>query len=257
METSETGKKGSVVTVQDTAAPVVSIVVPAFNEAERIGSSLERIYNFVDERGLVAEIIVVDDGSVDRTSEIAASFTRAGLRVVSNESNRGKGYSVRKGFLESKGTWVLFTDADLSTPIDELERILSVAEDGVDVVIGSRAVDRTKIVIHQPWPREFGGIVYNWMVQIILGLAIKDTQCGFKLFNRKQLTPIFEKQSIHRFGFDPELLFLARKQGLQIREVPVSWSHDEGSKVRFLGDGLRMFLDLFQIRWNWVRRKYQ
>ena len=257
METSETGKRGSVVTVQDTAAPVVSIVVPAFNEAERIGSSLEKICSFVDKCGLVAEIIVVDDGSVDRTSEIAASFTRAGLRVVTNESNRGKGYSVRKGFLESKGTWVLFTDADLSAPIDELERILSVAEDGVEVVIGSRAIDRTKIVIHQPWLREFGGIVYNWMVQIILGLAIKDTQCGFKLFHRQQLTPIFKKQTIHRFGFDPELLFLARKQGLQIREVPVSWSHNEGSKVRFLGDGLRMFLDLFQIRWNWVTGKYR
>ncbi len=191
------------VTVQDTASPVVSIVVPAFNEAERIGSSLERIFNFVDKRSLVTEVIVVDDGSADRTSGIAASFTRAGLRVVSNESNRGKGYSVRRGFLESKGTWVLFTDADLSAPIDELERMLRVAEGGSDVVIGSRAVDRTRIVIHQPWPRELGGILYNWMVQIILGLAIRDTQCGFKLFHRERLIPIFEKQTIHRFGFRP------------------------------------------------------
>ena len=244
-------------TVQDAASPVVSIVVPAFNEAERIGSSLERICNFVDKRGLAAEVIVVVDGSADRTSEIAASFTRTGLRVVSNESNRGKGYSVRRGFLESKGSWVLFTDADLSAPIDELERMLRVAEDGSDVVIGSRAVDRTKIVVHQPWPRELGGILYNWIVQIILGLKIQDTQCGFKLFNRERFTPIFEKQTIHRFGFDPELLFLARKQGLKMREMSVAWSHDEGSKVRFLSDGLRMFLDLFLIRWNWVRGKYQ
>ena len=236
---------------------MVSIVVPAFNEAARIGSSLERICNFLDERDLTAEIIVVDDGSTDRTAEIAASFKLEGLRVVSNEKNQGKGYSVRKGFLESRGTWVLFTDSDLSAPIEELDALLEAAADGVDVVIGSRAVDRSKIVVHQPWPREFGGIFYNWVVQLVLALPIKDTQCGFKLFHRERLKSVFEKQTIHRFGFDPELLFLAERNGCEIREIPVAWSHDEGSKIRFLSDGLRMFLDLFQIRWNWLSGRYR
>lgn len=257
METSETGAEGSVVMVEDKVAPTVSIVIPAFNEAKRIGSSLEKIYNFLDKRDLTAEIIVVDDGSTDRTVEISESFRRDEFRVVSNEKNYGKGYSVRKGFLESRGTWVLLTDSDLSAPIEELDVLLEIATKGVDVVIGSRAIDRSKIIVHQSRSREFGGILYNWIVQLVLVLSVKDTQCGFKLFHRERLKSVFEKQTIHRFGFDPELLFLAERKGREIREVSVAWSHDRESKVRLLSDGFRMFLDLFQIRWNWLRGKYQ
>ena len=257
METSETGTKGSVVRVQDEAPPVVSIVIPALNEAARIGSSLEKICSFLDKRGLTAEVIVVDDGSTDRTSEIAASFKRKVVRVVSNNKNQGKGYSVRKGFFQSRGTWVLFTDSDLSAPIEELDALLKAAAGGTDIVIGSRALDRSTILVHQPRLRECGGIVYNWAVQLLLGLSIKDTQCGLKLFHRERLKSVFQQQTIHGFGFDPELLFLAKRHGLEILEIPVAWSHDEGSKVQFLSDGIRMFLDLLRIRVNWLIGKYR
>ena len=257
METPETGTESSVLKFQYANAPTVSIVVPALNEAERIGSSLQKIFSFLNRNALSAEVIVVDDGSVDRTSEIAMSFKNENLQILSNKVNKGKGYSVRKGFLQSKGTWVLFTDSDLSAPIEEVITLLRVAMSGADVVIGSRAIDRSKIERHQPWPREFGGIVYNWAVRLILRIAVKDTQCGLKLFHRKRMKPIFQKQTIFGFGFDPELLFLAKKMNFEIREIPVSWSHNDGSKVNFLNDGLRMALDLIRVRINWTMGKYR
>ena len=257
METPETGTKSSVLKFQSSNSPTVSIVIPAFNEAERIGSSLQQIFSFLDRNALSAEIIVVDDGSADRTPEIAMSFKSERLQVISNDVNRGKGYSVRKGFLQSKGTWVLFTDSDLSAPIEEVNELLRVAANGIDVVIGSRALDRSKIEKHQPWPREFGGIVYNWAVRLILRIAVKDTQCGLKLFHRERMKCVFQKQTIFGFGFDPELLFLAAKLNFEIREIAVSWSHNDGSKVNFINDGLRMVLDLIRIRINWMIGKYR
>ncbi len=253
METSKTGFQTPVDDQISPSIPTISIVVPAYNEALRIGPSLEGILRFVKDRQIEAEVILVDDGSVDDTSGIAASFP---IRVVRNDSNRGKGYSVRRGVLEAKGSWVLFTDADLSAPIEELDRLLEVADEGADIIIGSRAVDRTKIAVHQSRFRELGGIFYNWTVRLILGLSIQDTQCGFKLFRREKFVPIFESQTICGFGFDPEILFLAKRMGLKIREVPVVWRHDRDSKVRFLSDGLEMFLDLARIRWNALRGKY-
>ncbi len=253
METSETGLKAPVDGQLSPSHPYISIVVPAYNEALRIGSSIEGILGFINAHQIAAEIILVDDGSVDDTAKIASDFP---LRIVRNRSNRGKGYSVQRGVLESKGTWVLFTDADLSAPIEELDRLLEVGEEGADVVIGSRAVDRSKIAVHQSRFRELGGIFFNLMVRLILGLPIQDTQCGFKLFRREEMSPIFRSQTIHGFGFDPEILFIAKRQGMTIREVPVSWSHDAGSKVSFLSDGLEMFLDLARIRWNALRGKY-
>lgn len=255
METSETGPY-SVIETENAIFPEISIILPAFNEADRIGSSLEKICNFLLSTHIQSEIIVVDDGSTDGTGEIVSSFMSKGVRLISNNKNEGKGYSVRNGFIESKGEWVLFTDSDLSTPIEELHRLLEVATEGADMVIGSRALDRRKILVHQPWPRVLGGILYNWFVQSILQLPIKDSQCGFKLIHREHLKPVFEEQTICRFGFDAELLFLAQRKGLKIIEIPVIWSHDEGSKVRFLSDGLRMFVDLFKIRWNWLIGKY-
>jgi len=231
--------------------PTVSIVIPAFNEALRIGPSLERILEFVDDHHLECEVILVDDGSTDRTAEMARKRNDPRLRVVTNSTNRGKGYSVRRGVLEAHGRWVLFTDADLSAPITEMDRLLEAVRAGAHIAIGSRAIDRTKILIHQSRSREWGGIVYNWAVQIILGLHLKDTQCGFKLFDRKVTTPIFNVQKIAGFGFDPEVLFLAARRELDVREVPVLWSHDEGTKVHFLSDGIGMFFDLVRIRWRW------
>jgi glycosyltransferase involved in cell wall biosynthesis len=253
METSETGLKAPVDSDLSPSHPYISIVVPAFNEALRIGPSIEGILGFINAHQMAAEVILVDDGSVDDTSKVASGFP---LRIVRNDSNRGKGYSVRRGVLEAKGDWVLFTDADLSAPIEELDRLLEVGEQGADVVIGSRAVDRSKIAVHQNRFREVGGIFFNLMARLILGLAIQDTQCGFKLFRREKVSPVFRSQTIHGFGFDPEILFIAKRKGLKIREIPVVWSHDAGSKVHFLSDGLEMFLDLARIRWNALRGRY-
>jgi glycosyltransferase involved in cell wall biosynthesis len=179
------------------------------------------------------------------------------LRLVRNETNHGKGYTVRQGVLASSGKYVLFTDADLSAPIDEASKLLDVAmKEGADVVIGSRAIDRKYIEKHQSTMREFGGVLFNFMVRMLLGLRLHDTQCGFKLFDRRKTRSIFEQLTTFGFGFDPELLFLAKRKGLEIRETPVRWSHAEGSKIRFLRDGLRMFLDLVRIRWNAITRRY-
>jgi dolichyl-phosphate beta-glucosyltransferase len=235
----------------------VSIVVPAFNEAGRIAESVRKIDVFIRESRVPIELIVVDDGSTDNTAQIVAGLNVKGLRLLHNDRNHGKGYTVRQGVLAASGEYVLFTDADLSAPIEELTRLLDIAtREGADVVIGSRAVDRRYIEKHQSRGRELGGIFFNLMVRAFLGLQLHDTQCGFKLFHRERTRRIFEKQTTFGFGFDPELLFLAKRQGLKIREAPVRWSHAEGSKVNFLRDGLRMFLDLARIRWNALVGRY-
>jgi glycosyltransferase involved in cell wall biosynthesis len=237
--------------------PLVSIVIPAFNEASRIGDSVQRIDAFLEKTSSLTEVIIVDDGSTDGTSDVIRRVASSKIRLIRNSTNHGKGYSVRHGVLAAKGEWVLFSDADLSAPIDQLDKLLQVAmKEEADIVIGSRAVDRSYIEKHQSPFREFGGIFFNWMVRLVLGLKLQDTQCGFKLFHRKKTRRIFEKQTTNGFGFDPEILFLADRQHLRIREVSVRWSHSEGSKVKFLRDGLRMFADLVRIRWNHMRGKY-
>jgi glycosyltransferase involved in cell wall biosynthesis len=242
---------------EDYGQPVLSIVVPAFNEASRIGDSIGKIDAFMRQSPLSFELIIVDDGSIDNTAEIVRRAQAKGLRLVRNEKNHGKGYTVRQGVLAAAGKYVLFTDADLSAPIEEVNKLLDVAtKEGADVVIGSRAVDRKYIEKHQSPLREFGGIVFNLMVRSLLGLRLHDTQCGFKLFHRRRSRRIFEKLTTFGFGFDPELLFLAKRDGLSIREVPVRWSHVEGSKVSFLRDSIRMFSDLLRIRWNSVIGRY-
>jgi glycosyltransferase involved in cell wall biosynthesis len=204
-----------------------------------------------------AEVIVVDDGSKDETAAIVGSIELPCLRLIRNETNHGKGYSVKAGVLAAAGEYVLFTDADLSAPIEETEKLLAAAQScGADVVIGSRAIDRSFIERHQSRGRELGGIVFNKMVQLFLGLKIHDTQCGFKLFRREKIRPAFEKMTIDGFGFDPELLFLASRAGLKILEIPVRWSHVEGSKIRFLRDSIRMFTDLIRIRSNQLKGRY-
>jgi dolichyl-phosphate beta-glucosyltransferase len=237
--------------------PVLSIVVPAFNEAARIGDTMKKIAEFLRDSPLSYELIVVDDGSSDNTSAIVTNLRTSELRLLRNEENHGKGYTVRQGVLAARGEYVLFTDADLSAPIDEVNKLLAIAvNEGLDIVIGSRAVDRRYIENHQSRLREIGGIAFNFIVRLLLGLRLHDTQCGFKLFRRERCRRIFEQQTTNGFGFDPELLFLAKRNGLSIRETPVRWSHAEGSKVRFLRDGVRMFTDLVRIRWNALNGRY-
>jgi glycosyltransferase involved in cell wall biosynthesis len=257
MDTSETTAGSGSVAIKDRGRPAVSIVVPAFNEGARIGSSIKKIDAFMRRSPLSYELIVVDDGSADDTAEVVKRSDAKGLRLVRNGRNQGKGYTVRQGVLAAAGQYVLFTDADLSAPIEELDKLLDVAiRDGADVVIGSRAIDRTYIEKHQSRFRELGGMAFNLMVRVLLGLRLHDTQCGFKLFDREKARPIFEKLTTAGFGFDAELLFLANRNGLEIRETPVRWSHAEGSKVSLIRDGLRMFLDLVRIRWNAITGRY-
>jgi glycosyltransferase involved in cell wall biosynthesis len=242
---------------EDYGQPVLSIVVPAFNEASRIGDSMGRIDAFMRQSPLSIELIIVDDGSIDNTAEVAGRAQVKGLRLVRNEKNHGKGYAVRQGVLAATGKFVLYTDADLSAPIEEVNKLLDVAiKEGADVVIGSRSIDRKYIEKHQSPLRELGGIVFNLMVRLFLGLRLHDTQCGFKLFDRRRSRNSFEKLTTFGFGFDPELLFLAKRDGLSIREVPVRWSHMEGSKINFFRDSIRMFSDLVRIRWNVAIGRY-
>jgi glycosyltransferase involved in cell wall biosynthesis len=237
--------------------PTVSIVIPAFNEAARIGESIRSIETFLETFSFDADVIVVDDGSTDETSRIVHQLQFPRLRLITNRVNHGKGYAVKCGVLEATGDYVLFSDADLSAPIEELEKLMPVAlEKDADVVVGSRGMDRRYIQKHQSPMREFGGIVFNFAVRLMLGLRIYDTQCGFKLFKRATVTSVFRKQTIDGFGFDPELLFLASQSGLKIIEVPVRWSHAEGSKVRFSRDAVRMLCDIARVRWNQLTGRY-
>jgi len=237
----------------------LSIVIPAYNEERRLPKTLDSIHAYLKSQAYQSEIIVVDDGSTDRTAKIVKDCAQQypGLRLLSNGKNRGKGFSVRHGMLEARGEIALFSDADLSTPIEETQKLLAaIQQQGYDGAIGSRAVDRSLIAIHQSAVREMAGIFFNWMVRCIMGIQFSDTQCGFKAFRRERARVIFEQQRIERFGFDPEILFLAKRNGLRVAEVPVRWSHDPATKVRVAADGLRMFLELILIRWNAGRGLY-
>ncbi|MGB7438236.1 MAG: dolichyl-phosphate beta-glucosyltransferase [Candidatus Acidiferrum sp.] len=241
-----------------TSAIELSIVIPAFNEEARLPASLERIAKYVRERRPNTEVLVVDDGSADRTAAVAESWGDRipGLRVLSNGENRGKGFSVRHGSLEARGDVVLFTDADLSSPIEEGEKLLAALKN-YDVAIGSRAVDRSLIEVRESRFREMAGIIFNKIVRFTLRLPFVDTQCGFKAFRRERCKIVFEQQTIERFGFDPELLYLARHHGLSIQEVPVRWAHSPATKVNMLRDSLLMFVDVFVIRWNGLNGRYR
>ncbi len=240
------------------AAPELSIIIPSFNEEQRLPASLEKIADYIRNKRPNTEVLVVDDGSTDRTAAVAESWRDRipGLRVIPNGSNRGKGFSVRHGSLEAQGDVALFTDADLSAPIEEAEKLFAALQ-SCDMAIGSRAMDRKLIEVHESLFREFAGIVFNRIVRLILWLPFVDTQCGFKAFRRERCRIIFEQQTIERFGFDPELLYLARHHGLSIREVPVRWAHSPATKVSMMKDSVQMFADVFIIRWNAIQGRYR
>jgi glycosyltransferase involved in cell wall biosynthesis len=240
------------------ATPQLSIVIPAYNESARIEQTLERVMACVDGQGWDAEVLVVDDGSTDRTVEIVHAWMERypRLHLIQNEGNRGKGYSVRNGLLQAAGKVVMFTDADLSAPMEEAERLLKAIADGADVAIGSRWMDRTRQTIHQPLYRRFFGRCFNGVTRTVMGLPFKDTQCGFKAFRREAAQIIFRLQRIERWGFDPEVLFIARKLGYTIREVPVTWGHDERSRMSYLRDGMKMLEEMAAIRGNSIAGRY-
>jgi glycosyltransferase involved in cell wall biosynthesis len=238
-------------------APELSIIIPAFNEERRLPEALQRIRGYLEKQNFSAEVIVVDDGSTDGTPDVVAAARPSlpSLRLVSNGRNFGKGFSVRHGMLEARGRVVLFTDADLSAPIEEADKLLA-ALSRADVAIGSRAVDRSLIEVHESRLREMAGIIFNLLVRVVTGLTFVDTQCGFKAFVRESSRIVFEQQRIERFGFDPEILFLAKRHGLRAVEIPVRWSHDAQTKLHLYRDSLRMFGELLTIRWNWLLGRY-
>jgi glycosyltransferase involved in cell wall biosynthesis len=241
------------------AKPYLSIVVPAYNESLRVGKTLEDVRKYAASKPFEAEVVLVDDGSSDRTAELFREFESRWPRtkVLLNGVNRGKGFSVRRGVLEAQGEIILFTDADLSAPIEEADKLLAALEsEKADAAIGSRALDRKLIGVHQPWQRELAGRCFNLLVRLFTGLKIHDTQCGLKLFRRDSTRRAFELQQVERFGFDPEVLFLIQHMGGKIVEVPVRWNDNPATKVNFLRDSTRMFLDLIALRWRALAGRY-
>jgi dolichyl-phosphate beta-glucosyltransferase len=240
------------------AAPTYSIVLPAYNESERIASTIEKILAHANERAWRAEIIVVNDGSKDDTAEIVRKYASKDsmLRLIENPGNRGKGFSVKNGMLHANGDILLFSDADLSSPIAEADRLFAAIRQGADVAIGSRWLKTELQIQRQPFYRQVFGRVFNLALRLVLGLKFKDTQCGFKAFTRSAAMTLFPVQQIERWGFDPELLYLAKRYRLKVAEVPVAWSHREGTRINPLRDGIRMVGEMFVIRWNALSGKY-
>lgn len=242
--------------------PLVSIIVPAFEESARLGDSIQKILSYVERENLNAELIVVDDGSNDDTSAVAekncAGFPKLQTQVIRYETNRGKGFAVRTGLKAARGRAALFSDADLSTPIEELPKLIEPIQNGeYDVTFGSRALDRSLIGTHQPWRREQGGKVFNLIVRYSTGLPFWDTQCGFKAFNMQKFRPLLDVMTVDRFGFDVEFLYVAYRRGLRLKEIPVRWNHFDGTKVSVWRDSRRMFGEVRQIRRNAKRGIYE
>lgn len=228
----------------------LSVVIPAYNEALRLRPTLEKIVAYLRARDFTAEIVVVDDGSSDGTGDLAREVLagQATYRILRNEPNRGKALSVKRGLLEGHGQVVLFSDADLSTPIEEADKLLAEMRNGADVAIASRQLPGSKLAVHQPWYREIGGRAFGKLNQLVLLPGIPDSQCGFKAFTREAAHAILAHQKLTGWAFDAELLYIARRLGLQIAQVPVTWINDPNSKVKMLTDGMKMVRDLLRVK---------
>jgi glycosyltransferase involved in cell wall biosynthesis len=242
--------------------PDLSVVIPAFNEGRRIGPTLDKIRRFLGTEKKRGEIIVVNDGSTDATVDVVRDQSRGlgsgmTLQILENSSRRGKGYSVRRGMLKATGAEILYTDADLSSPIDEYWKLAAAIRTGnAAIAFGSRAVTGSVIDVHQLWVREMFGRASNLMVRKVSGLEFKDTQCGFKLFTRQAAHKVFSLQTIDGFAFDIEILYIAKILGITAFEVPVTWSHVPGTSVRFVTDAPRALADLLRIRYRDLRGAY-
>ncbi len=249
-------------------APKYSIVIPAYNESARLPATLERVLAYIRARGWTAEVLVVNDGSTDTTAEVVRAFARTAaqagqvqtdaieMRLIENPGNRGKGYSVRAGMLQARGEVVMFTDSDLSAPIEEAERLFAAIEAGAQIAIGSRWLEANRQTQRQPLYRQFFGRCFNAVTRAVMRLPFADTQCGLKAFTREAAQTVFQLQTIERWGFDPEILLIALQRGFRVVEVPVSWAHDTRTRMSYLRDGMRMLQEMARIRWNAVTGRY-
>ena len=235
----------------------VSIVIPAYNEENRLPDTLKKIQEYLYKRKLRHEIIIVNDGSSDNTAAAAQKFRDLRVKVINNKGNMGKGYSIHRGVLASKNDIILFTDADLSTPIKFLDNFLAIHKKGYDVAIASRALNRRLIKKRQPFLRDTMGRIFNILVTVVTGLKIKDTQCGFKSFKKKAAKQIFRRQTIFDFGFDVEILYIAALKKLKTHESAVEWYDSPGTKVNPVKDSLKMFAGLFKIKINNLKGVYK
>lgn len=238
--------------------PRYSIVIPAFNESARIPATIASVVACVRANHWDAEIVVVNDGSTDNTAQLVRDMASRApeVRLLENPGNRGKGYSVRHGILTALGDIVMFTDSDLSAPIEEAERLFAAIAAGADIAIGSRWLESGRQTHRQPLYRQILGRCFNAVTRLVMGLPFVDTQCGFKAFTRAAAQTVFQLQTIERWGFDPEILFIALKRGFVVKEVPVSWAHDARSRMSYLRDGMQMLKELCIIRWNALTGHY-
>jgi dolichyl-phosphate beta-glucosyltransferase len=234
---------------QEHHGPYLSVVIPAFNEEERIGSTLKQVCEYLSRQSYTWEIVLVDDGSKDQTVAVARTImTGQPLRIVTHERNQGKGAAIKHGIVAAQGELRLFSDADLSTPIDELSRLLQPLGEGYDIAIGSRGLKESRLERRQAWYRELMGRVFNLLVRLLVLGGIKDTQCGFKLFTAQAAQALFPLQTMQGYAFDVEILLRARQKGYKIKEVPVRWINSPASKIHPLLDSARMLLDLVKLR---------
>lgn len=241
--------------------PYLSVIIPAYKEGERMGKTLLEIEKYFNDKNYEREIIIIVDGSPDNTAEIAKNYGSQvrNLRVINNEKNHGKGYVVRQGLLEAKGKLRLFMDADGSTSITHLDKFLPEFQNGYDVVIGSRDIEGAFVQIHQAKYKEIMGDMGNWLIRVVLGLwGYPDTQCGFKMLSDKAAEAVAKRMVIDRFGFDYEIIILAKKLGFKIKQMPVRWINEEGSTVTLTGPNgyIQVFIDLFKTKWRLMTGKY-
>ncbi len=237
----------------------LSIVIPAYNEEKRIGNTLGEIIGYLKTKDYRSEIILVNDGSADSTINVVTKESEKmgyKIKIIENEVSKGKGYSIRRGMLETRGECALFTDADLSTPINEVEKLIHWLEKGYDVAIGSRGLEDSQVEIHQSFVRESMGKIFNKIMSLVVFTGFKDTQCGFKCFRRDAVNKIFKKQRLRGFAFDVEILLIAKRHGFRVREVPVRRLNSPYSKVHILKDPILMLYDVFRIRFYDFLRKY-
>jgi dolichyl-phosphate beta-glucosyltransferase len=244
----------------------LSIIIPAYNEDTRLTETLTAIDSFLNRTSLPGEIIIIDDASQDATSQVVKDFIglKKNIHLIRNEINVGKGASVKQGMAMAQGDYCLFTDADNSTPIEEVEKFLAVMNspdgtgNGIDVAIASRRISGALLAKRQPFYRELSGRIFSLMVRLLAFQGFLDTQCGFKMFTRDAATKIFPLQTLRRFGFDVEVLYVAiRRFHLRVKEIPVTWTDSPNTKVRLFRDSVAMFFDLITIRWNDIRNKYK